>query len=212
MNKPTTSRQVPIDLKKLSIVLSLIALNTVIGSLVAFLKLPIYLDTIGTMMATLLLGWRWGVVSALLSAAAGFFLVSPFVPFFTGTLLGVVLVTEVARRYNMYATVPRTALTGVVHGVVGTVLSAPVTYYLFDGFTLSGNDAVVAYFVSIGVTLFWAVVLALIIFAVIDRVLTSLFCFSALRALPRSFVERHDFEHFRDPVRGPTPGSVNTRS
>ena len=52
-----------------SLVIAFTALNLTIGGLVAWLKLPIYLDSTGIVLASLLLGWRAGVACAVLTAA-----------------------------------------------------------------------------------------------------------------------------------------------
>ena len=187
-----------VDLKKLSIALSLVALGLVIGSIVSFLKLPVYLDTIGVMLATLLLGWRWGVFCSFVNSGIAFFIVSPYIPAYTGTMLGLVLFTEICRKYNLYSSIPRSIFSGLIHGIVGTVLSAPVTYFLFGGFTASGNDMIVSYFMSKGISTFMSVVVSLTIFAIIDRVVTCVFCFSVLHALPSSFIIKNKLKLFKD--------------
>ncbi len=187
-----------INVKKLSITLSLTALGIAIGSIVAFLKLPIFLDTIGIMICTLILGWRYGILCSIFTAALAFFVVSPFVPFYIGTMLGLVAFTEWARRLNWYSTFLKSSWSGVIHGIIGTVLSAPVTYFLFDGFTASGNDVIVAFFVSNGTGVFMSVVISLTIFAIIDRVLTCWFSFSVLKMFPRNFMQKHDLRYYKE--------------
>jgi hypothetical protein len=46
---------------KTSLVLAFVALNLTVGGLVSWLKLPVYLDSLGIVMATILMGWRYGV-------------------------------------------------------------------------------------------------------------------------------------------------------
>jgi len=184
--------------KKLSISLSLTALGLIIGSIVSLLKLPIFLDTIGIMLATLLLGWRYGVLCSVFTAVFAFFLVSPYVPFFILTMLGTVAFTEYARSKNMYSKIPSAIIVGVVHGVIGTLLSVPVTYFVFDGFTSTGNDVIVAYLNSLNINLFLSVFISLLIFAIIDRVLTCIFSHVVLRALPKSFYTKNDFRYFKN--------------
>jgi energy-coupling factor transport system substrate-specific component len=179
------------NLKQVYITLSLTALGLVLGSIVSFLKLPIYLDTLGIMLATLLLGWRYGILCAVLTAALAFFIVSPYVPFYFPTMLGVVFVTEWMYKQGMYATLPKTTIAGIIHGIVGTAISAPITYFLFDGFTSSGNDVIVSFFQTQGINLFVSIVLSLTIFAIIDRVLTAWFSFSISKALPKKFYTKN---------------------
>ncbi|MBK7957237.1 MAG: hypothetical protein IPK03_03465 [Bacteroidetes bacterium] len=64
------------DLKKISITFSLTALGLALGSIVSFLKLPIFLDTIGIMLCTLLLGWEYGILASILTAIIAFSYIS----------------------------------------------------------------------------------------------------------------------------------------
>jgi len=182
-----------INLKKLSVALSLTALGLGIGAIVSFLKLPVFLDTIGVMMCTLLLGWRYGLLSAVVTSLFGFFFVSPVIPFFFATMLGLVFFTELCYKWGYYGTFGKTLLAGIGHGIVGTTLSLPVTYLLFGGFTSSGNDLIVSFFVSQGYSILWSVLISLTSFAILDRILTCFFCTSVMKAIPKRFLKEHDF-------------------
>lgn len=181
---------IKLESKSVSVMLSLTAFGLVIGSIVSFFKLPVFLDTIGIMLVTLILGWRYGLVSALITSLISFFLVSPYVPFYIGTMIGLVWFTDYANKKGMFKTFPKTILAGVIHGLIGAVLSIPVTYYLFDGFTATGNDAIVAFFNTRGVSLLVSVIVSLGSFAILDRVLTAIFCSTVLKAIPKKFLER----------------------
>jgi energy-coupling factor transport system substrate-specific component len=180
-----------INLKHVYITLSLTAVGLVLGSIVSFLKLPIYLDTLGIMLTTLLLGWRYGVLCSALTAAIGFFVVSPYLPFYFPVMLGVVFVTEWTYRRNIYGTLPKTIVSGIIHGTIATAIAAPTTYFLFHGFTSSGNDVIVALFYSKGMSLLIAVLISHFVFTTIDRVITAIFASSIGKALPLSFFHRN---------------------
>lgn len=53
--------------KQLALMGMLIALNVAIGGIVHVIKLPIYLDAIGTVLAALILGLGGGIVVGILS-------------------------------------------------------------------------------------------------------------------------------------------------
>ena len=180
-----------LELKKVYITLSLAALGLALGSIVSFLKLPVYLDTLGIMLATLLLDWRYGTLCAVITAGAAFFVVSPFIPFYLPAMLVVVFLTEFLARRGFYSNFLKSTWAGVLHGIFGTLVSAPITYFVFNGFTSSGNDVIVAFFSSHGTSLFMAIIFSLLIFAVIDRIVTCLLCVSIIKALPQSFFKKN---------------------
>jgi len=187
-----------LELKKVYITLSLAALGLALGSIVSFLKLPVYLDVLGIMLTTLLLGWRYGSLCAVITAAVAFFVVSPYIPFYLPAMLGVVFLTEFLVKKRMYSNFLRSVFAGVLHGIVGTIISAPITYFVFNGFTSSGNDVIVAFFAAHGISLFAAVICSLLIFAVIDRILTCLLCISIAKALPLTFYKKNALRTLRD--------------
>jgi len=139
-----------VDYKKISIALSLAAFNIIIGSIVSFFKLPIYLDTIGMVVSTVILGWRYGLFCGVVTLIGGFFFINPYFPFYVMNMISIVVVTELLRKFNMFANIFKAIVSGLLIAVMGAIVSAPVTAYLFEGSTLSGNDAITAYFVSTG--------------------------------------------------------------
>src|SRR5512135_3064899 len=63
----------------------LVALNISIGGIVHIIKLPIFLDAIGTIMATLLLGLVPGIIVGVLSFVLAAVLINPTYIWFIGT-------------------------------------------------------------------------------------------------------------------------------
>jgi len=183
---------------KLSIVLSLVALNLVIGSIVSFLKLPIYLDSLGIVIATLLVGWPWGVLAGLLTVGLGFFLINPYLPAYTGTSLGIVFCVALMRKMNLFSSSLRAAVSGCVVALVSATLSAPVTALLFEGSTLSGSDALTAFFLHTGQGIWKAVFLSGLSSEPVDKVIVCVVAFQILRAIPQKFVDANELKNFRN--------------
>lgn len=184
--------------KKISVTLSLVALNLIIGSLVSFFKLPIYLDSIGIVTATILLGWRYGILCSALTVSIGFFLINPYLPAYLATSLSIVLFTHILRSYNFYATPTRVCISGLLIALVSAIVSAPVTAYLFSGSTLSGSDILTVYFLSVGNTILNSVVLSGLSSEPIDKIIVSIISIQILKSIPSSFIRRHDFNTYKD--------------
>jgi energy-coupling factor transport system substrate-specific component len=174
---------------KISLVLAFVALNLTIGGIVSWLKLPIYLDSLGIVMATILLGWRNGVICAVLTVALGFVFINPYLPFYTLTSFAIVATVEILRRRNMYRNIGRTILSGLILAIVAAFVSAPVTAVAFGGVTASGVDLLTALFRQTGRSLFEAVLLSGISSEPVDKVLVSVVAFLSLRGLPDRFLE-----------------------
>src|SRR5215203_1106814 len=87
-----------LNYKKVSIAVSLAAFNLIIGGIVSFFKLPVYLDTIGMVVSTVILGWPYGLLCGAITLIGGFFVINPYYPFYVMNVFGIVAVTEWCRR------------------------------------------------------------------------------------------------------------------
>lgn len=179
------------------------ALNFSIGTVVYLIKLPIYLDSIGTILCALLLypdrkagfvcAWAAAWLSMIVSA-----LVNPFLPWFAATDIAIALVSTLAtargaptfraRPLPTVGFVSRVILFGVLTGVIAAVVSAPVIVYLFGGVTGSGSAFIVAFFLKTGQQLMSAAILSGLAADPVDKVLQVLIAALLYRATPSDFL------------------------
>jgi energy-coupling factor transport system substrate-specific component len=180
------------------------ALNFAIGNIVYLIKLPIYLDSIGTILCALLVfpdrlaaiacAFIAGFIAALLTGL----IVNPFLPWFTLTVLSIAIVSALltglatstfrARPLSVARFGGVVIACGLVTGVVSAIVSAPVVVYLFGGVTGSGSTFVVAFFLKTGQQLLDSVVLAGLATDPIDKVLEVLLAALLYRATPSEFI------------------------
>jgi len=179
------------------------ALNFSIGTIVYLIKLPIYLDSIGTILTVLLLApdrlaaffcaWAAGWASLAVSG-----LVNPFLPWFALTDVAIALVAALlcvpaakTFRNRLVEDPPfigQVLLCGIVIGVVSAVISVPVVVYLFGGVTGSGSALVVAVFLKSGQHLMSAAMLSGLASDPPDKILQVLFAALLYRATPGEFI------------------------
>ena len=180
------------------------ALNFSIGSIVYLVKLPIYLDSIGTILCALLLApdrragfvcaWISGALSLVLSAI----LINPFVPWFELTDVAIALFSAfaISQRAETFRArpLPKLAFTlnvllyGLATGIIAAIVSAPVVVYLFGGVTGSGSAFLVALFLKSGQQLMSAAILSGLSAEPIDKTLQVLFAALLYRATPGDFI------------------------
>jgi energy-coupling factor transport system substrate-specific component len=103
-----------------------IAMNLAIGTIVHLLKVPLYLDAIGTILVTLLLGLRAGVITEVSSFLLVGILTNPVLPWFSLTRAAIAAYTHYLANRRCFATVLRTALSGLGLGVIAGIVSAPI--------------------------------------------------------------------------------------
>ena len=166
------------------------ALNAGIGFIVQLVKLPIYLDVIGSVLAGVLLGPLAAVVSAILGSALLSVLTTPIAFAYVGTAVVVSLCASWFSNYGYAKRVVPTVLLGLVLGVLAALMSAPVTTFLFGGVSLAGADAFTAFFKAMGNTLATSVFLGGLSTDPVDKLIMSLICLSIVQGLPQRFKER----------------------
>src|SRR5258707_8730882 len=89
-----------------------IALNLALGLLVHTLKIPLYVDAVGTVTITLLAGMRAGVLVGVVSFVIwGIF--NPVYFWFCGTQAAIAVYTHLVAKGGGFRTWPRTILAGV---------------------------------------------------------------------------------------------------
>jgi energy-coupling factor transport system substrate-specific component len=180
------------------------ALNFAIGNIVYLIKLPIYLDSIGTILCALLIvpDRRAAFVCASITGFIGVILsglvINPFLPWFMFTMIAIALVSALltaqaietfrARPLPVPSFVAKVVLYGVITGVASAVVSAPVVVYLFGGVTGSGTAFVVAFFLKTGQQLLNSALLSGLTTEPIDKTLQVLLAALLYRATPREFI------------------------
>ena len=167
-----------------------ILLNLGIGTLVHLLKLPVFLDAVGTILVTVLAGIPAGIATGVLSFLLGGLLVNPVMPYFSGTQAAIAIFVGLMARQNFLSSVPKTIVTGILLGVIAAVASAPVIVKLFGGITGSGSGVITAFLLASGKSVLKSVVLTGISCEPVDKTLQCLLAFWLLRSLPRKLKNR----------------------
>lgn len=165
------------------------ALNLGIGFVVATFKLPFYLDSIGTLLATAIGGPWAGIATSLLAVIVGS-LYTPTLWAYAFTGIAIAVYTAVTLKLGFLRTLFATIVGGIGLGVVAAIVSAPVTAYLWGGVSFSGADAVTAYFLALGKTVANSVVLGGLTTDPIDKLFTSLIAYVLLKRVPSSWKQR----------------------
>lgn len=167
-----------------------IALNLAIGTLVHALKLPVYVDAVGTIAVTLLVGVRAGIVVGVLSFLVGGALTNPVLPWFCGTQAAIAIYTHLVARRGWFGATYKTVLAGIGLGVVAGAVSAPVIAILFGGVTGSGASLVVAVLLKAGQGLYKSVLLSGLASEPLDKTIQCLLAVWLLRGLPQRLLRR----------------------
>ena len=189
-----------ISTSKLTFIAICGALNIIGGNLALFLKLPFYLDTLGTFFTAALYGPVYGMVPGLIS---GIFtgITTDIYSFFylpvqliTGCLAGFflsnrttsILYQENKRKTKFYHSI---IITAFFITIPGTIVSSCITAFLFGGITSSGSSILVQVFHQAGLSMTASVFLVQIFTDYGDRILMLFLSLCLLKAIPKSTLE-----------------------
>jgi energy-coupling factor transport system substrate-specific component len=154
-------------------------------------KIPLYLDSIGTVLVGVLAGpWAGaltGFLSSLIWTLTGLY--TPAIAF-AGVAAIIGALAGVFGRAGWAGVWWKAILAGLLTGLVAAILSAPVATYVFGGVMGSGTDAIVALARSVGLDALGANIAQGSFSDPIDKTVTYLVIFLVLRALPQRFLAR----------------------
>ncbi|PWU11800.1 MAG: hypothetical protein C5B47_00290 [Verrucomicrobia bacterium] len=160
-----------------------IVMNSGMGLLTQWLKLPIYLDAIGTLVATVLTGIPGGIVTGIASSLFYGLFFNPVVPFYGGTQVAIAIFTGWMLKKRFLRTTPRIIFTGISLGVVSAIASAPVVI-AFSGVTGTCTDMTMALLLASGRSLFQSVFWANFANEPFDKLIQCLITLWIVRRLP----------------------------
>ncbi|MGH2592811.1 MAG: ECF transporter S component [Anaerolineae bacterium] len=168
-----------------------IAINLAVGQLIFSLKVPLYLDSIGTVLVGVLAGpWAGALTGLLANLVWGLSgLNVPYAAFAAvaaviGLLAGLFGEARWLRQWW------KVILAGLITGLVAATISAPISAYVFGGVTGAGTDVVVAMFRGIGLGILPASFAQGVSSDPLDKAVTYLVVWLIVRALPGRFVAR----------------------
>jgi energy-coupling factor transport system substrate-specific component len=168
-----------------------IVLNIAIGYLVTTLKLPLYLDSIGTVLVGALAGPLAGGLTGFLSNIVWSLMLSdPVILWFAPVALIIGVLAGVVGARSWLRRLPTTLLAGLLTGLVAALVSAPIAAYVFGGVTGGGTDLLVAAFQNFTQSIITANLLQGVVSDPLDKVISFLVVFLILKGLPRRLLVR----------------------
>lgn len=172
-----------------------IALNLALGQVVSFLNLPVFLDSVGTVLAAVLCGPIIGGLTGLLTNLIGGLIQGPTMAFFAPVAVVIGVVAGLLAGAGMFRTFWQAAISGAIIAIALSIVAVPIRIYLFGGVTGSGADFATAYLLKVGQDLFSSVLLTVIGSNIIDKVVTALLVWAIVRGLPQRSVSDWPYLH-----------------
>lgn len=164
-----------------------IATNIVGGQVAHSLKLPIFLDVIGTILAGALAGPVVGAATGLVSSVINSIADPIFMPYAL-VAMAVGLVAGFLSRKAMFADIKKIILSIVIITAVSLIVTAPITAYIFGGISSSGSSFFTALLLASGQELMPAVLLSQLPLELIDKALSTVLAVFIISRLPERYL------------------------
>lgn len=147
-----------------------IAINLVGANLALFLRLPIYLDTIGTLLIAVILGPWYAASTAFLSALINWMTTDIFSLYYSPVAIVVAIITGILIKRNCK---PSSLLwKSLIISLPGTIIASVITVILFKGITSSGSSIIAQFLHGIGLDMTSSLILVQVGTDYMDRLIS----------------------------------------
>jgi energy-coupling factor transport system substrate-specific component len=167
-----------------------IVINMVAGQLVSMLKLPIFLDSIGTVLVGILAGPLAGGLTGLLTNLIWGMITSPVAAAFSPVAMAIGITAGLCAKYGLFKTWWLAIISGVIIAVFNAIVAVPIRLYMFGGITGSGADFITSYMLALGKDLFGSVVVTVFTSNLVDKVVTAVLAWGIVKSLPLRTMSR----------------------
>jgi len=162
-----------------------IAINIAVGQIVVILRLPVYLDSIGTVLVAVLCGpWAGALTGALSNIIAGMIFGPDWFPWFpVAAVIGAT--AGVMANIGFFKSWWKVAVTGFAIAIVATIISSLINVAVYGGITASGSSFITAYLLQSGQGIWEAVIATSFLTEPIDKITTAMIAFAIIQGLPK---------------------------
>ncbi|HEN7459393.1 TPA: ECF transporter S component [Streptococcus agalactiae] len=160
-----------------------IAINLVGANLALFLRLPIYLDTIGTLLIAVILGPWYAASTAFLSALINWMTTDIFSLYYSPVAIVVAIITGILIKRNCK---PSSLLwKSLIISLPGTIIASVITVILFKGITSSDSSIIAQFLHGIGLDMTSSLILVQVGTDYMDRLISLILVFSTITLLKK---------------------------
>lgn len=171
-----------------------IAINVICGTLANTLKLPVFLDTIGTILAGMLAGPWVGAVTGVVSIVINAVSDPALLPYaFLAGAIG--LGTGLLARRGMFTSVIKIIISIVVIVALCIGVGLCITYFLFGGFNTSGSSVLTATLISGGIPFWPAQLISQFVTEIPDKALSVVVAYLVVRGMSARYLDKFPNGH-----------------
>lgn len=168
-----------------------IAVNFVVGSIITLLKLPLYLDCIGTIIVGALCGAWPGVIVGLITNILNA-LADPTILFYAPLNMAFGVLAAVLSKKGWFKSIGLTLVSSIFFALIGGGVGSLITWVVYGFDFGSGRTAIVSVplYEVLHVSKYIAQFIGETAIDLIDKVATVVICFLILKAFPTRFLTK----------------------
>lgn len=167
-----------------------IAINIAIGQIVVLLRLPVYLDSIGTVLVGVLCGPWAGLLTGVFSNIIWGLAIDPnALPWFP-VAAAIGLVAGLCANGGLFKNWWKTVISGFLIAIAAALCSALINVWIYGGITASGSSIITAYLLQTGKGLWEAVFSTNFLVEPPDKISTALLAFMIIEGLSARYLAR----------------------
>lgn len=160
-----------------------IAINYVGGQIALILKLPVFIDVIGTILVGALAGPLFGAITGLVTNLILGITAPTWIPYaIVNVAIGIV--AGLCAQKGWFKTVKGALITSVLIWLITQLTANPVTVYLFGGVTGSGSSFITSFLIATGQSLWQSVITTALITETVDKFISVFIVFFIIKAIP----------------------------
>ena len=161
-----------------------IALNVSLNKISTVLQLPVFMDTVGTVLSGAMVPPAYSILVGIVSNLIGGVVTHPAIPFYIGSQVVVSLLSIAGFRRGWFDTLPAAIGLGLAIGIVTAIVSAPITALVFGGVTEPGATALNAVLLAAGNDLWTSVLTGTLVVSSVDKMAAAIIVWALLRRMP----------------------------
>jgi len=169
-----------------------VAVNIVGFQIANVLRLPIFLDTIGTILIGVVAGpWVAPLAGLITNLINGIFNPTSFPYAITSVAIG--LGAGFLSKGGLFKNIPKTIISGIVITFIAVIVSAPITVLVFGGATGGTGSLLTATFLASGQKIWSAVFAASFVFEIADKVVSALIVYFIVRKMSDRYLSKLNY-------------------
>ena len=169
-----------------------IAINAVVGNIVAAIKLPIYGDQIGTILISVIAGPWVGLITGMLTNFVNAIFDPTWIPYAL-VAIAIGMTTGFLSKFGMFRTLPKTIISGFIIAIIAGLTTTPIKAFVFGGASTGGSAIVTGAFLSSGLSVFKSVFLSSILTDLADKIASVLLVYILIKSMPSRYLVKFSY-------------------